>query len=182
MVYVSRPGKAAVDVTGDNGSRRVVYDGESVWMLDRTKNLYTVVQVPNTIDAALDTLARDYGIVVPLEDLVYKDLYGRVEARVSAGQYLGLHLVDSLKCHHLAFSTDTSSFEIWIDAGEPPIPRKITIDYGKDAARSRYAAEILGWTGSPTFREGTFVLKLPEGAKRFELAPTAAPVTTRKAG
>jgi len=171
IIYVSRPNKVAVDVTDDNGERRVVYDGKTVSMLDRTKNVYSVIQMPDTIDAALDTLAQDYEIVVPLEDLMYTNLYERVTARTSAGQYLGLHNVDIVKCHHLAFTTDTSNWEIWIDACDPPVPHKITIDYGKDAARSRYSAEIAGWVGSPTLSAEKFKFELPKDVKRVEIAP-----------
>jgi hypothetical protein len=172
ILYVSRPNKVAVDVTGDRGARRVVYDGKTVSMLDRTENIYTVVQVPDTIDAALDTLAQNYGIVVPLEDLMYKDLYDKAVARASAGQYLGLHTVDGLKCHHLAFSTDTTNWEVWIDAGDKPAPRKIAIDYEQNTARSRYSADIVGWVGSPEISAEKFKFELPDGVKRVEITPS----------
>ena len=171
MLYVSRPNKVALDVTGDKGAKTIVYDGNTVTMLDRAENVYTVIQVPDTIDAALDTLAQDYGVVVPLEDLMYKDLYDRAAARASAGQYLGLHTVDGVKCHHLAFTTDTADWEVWIDAGDKPAPRKMTIDYRENTARSRYSADIVGWVGSPAFPADKFKLKLPDDAKRIEITP-----------
>ncbi|HVP11227.1 MAG TPA: DUF2092 domain-containing protein [Phycisphaerae bacterium] len=171
ILYVSRPNKVAVDVAGDRGTKRIVYDGKTVSMLDRGENIYTVVQVPDTIDAALDTLAQDYGVVVPLEDLMYKDLYDRAVARVSAGQYLGLHMVDNLKCHHLAFSTDVANWEVWIDAGDKPAPRQITVDYGQNTARSRYSADITGWVGSPELKAEKFKFELPDGATRVEITP-----------
>ncbi len=169
-LHVNRPDKLAVQVSGDQGERSAVYDGKTVSMVDLSKQFYTVVPVPSTIDAALDTLAKDYGIVVPLEDLLYKDLYERMQTRVSAGQYLGPHTVDGIQCHHLAFLTDTSNWEIWIDAGSNPVPRKLTIDYGQGAARARYSAEIVGWNASSAFRADTFEFRLPDGVKRFELA------------
>jgi hypothetical protein len=188
VLNVSRPDKIAVDVAGDNGERRVVYNGKTVSLLDRKQNAYSAIQVPNTIDAALDVLATNYGVSLPLEDLLYKDLYKRLEDRTSAGQYLGLHEVNGLKCHHLAFLTQTVSWEIWVEAGDKPIPRKITIDYGQDSARSRYSADIFAWTGSPTFTPATFDFKLPSIVKKIEIAPITAkpvptsPTTTRKAG
>lgn len=170
ILSVSRPNKFAVDVRADTGTKLCVYDGKTVSLFDRNKNVYTVVEVPDTIDAALDVLVRDYKLVVPLEDLMYKDLYARVEAIATAGQYLGRHKVDDIDCHHLAFATESSSWEIWIDAGAKPVPRKITIDYRDDAVKPRYTAEIRGWTTgalSPT----AFDFKLPEGVKRIEMAP-----------
>lgn len=174
MIYLSRPDRVRVDVKDDNGERRVVYDGKTVSMLDRTKNAYTVLQVPETIDGALDALARDYRIVVPLEDLMYKDLFARINNRVTAGQFLGLHAVNGVDCNHLAFSTDNSSWELWVDSGEKPVPRRITIDYGRDEERSRYSADIVAWIASPEYTASTFEFKLPAGATRFEIAANRA--------
>ena len=183
-VNVSRPNKIAGDTVGDKGERRVVYDGKTISMLDRTKNAYSVIKVPDTIDATLDVLAANYGITLPLADLLYSNLYERLEARTSAGQYVGLHEVNGLKCHHLAFLSQTVSWEIWVEAGDKPVPRKITIDYGQDAARSRYSADIFAWTGSPTFTPATFEFRLPGVAKKIEIAPIAAtrPATPGKGG
>jgi hypothetical protein len=169
-LYVQRPDKVAVDVTGDTGGRRAVYDGKTFSMLDRKKHYYSVVPVPDTIDAALDTLAREHGIVVQLEHLLYKNLYERAVTRVSTGQDLGWSMVGNHRCHHLAFSSDTSNWEIWIEAGDKPVPRKITIDSGQQAARSRYSAEIVGWNASPAFDEETFEFKLPENAQQLKIA------------
>lgn len=183
-INVSRPDKIAVDAAGDKGERRVVYDGRNISMLDRKQNAYSVIQSPDTIDATLDMLARDYGIALPLGDLLYTNLYDRLEAGTSAGQYVGLHEVNGLKCHHLAFLTQTVSWEIWIETGDKPVPRKIAIDYGQDAARSRYSADVFAWTGSPTFAPTTFDFKMPSIVKRVEIPKVRnvapKPVTTGK--
>lgn len=169
-MQVSRPDKFAVDVTGDNGTRQFVYDGKNISLFDGAANIYSVVEVPNTIEAALDTLARDYGAVVPLEDLMYKDLYARLESLASAGQYLGLHEVDGIKCHHLAFSTDAAECQMWIEAGDKPLLRRFTVDY-KQGPRTRYAASIVEWTASPKLTAETFVFKSPAGAKQVRIEP-----------
>lgn len=171
IMDVSRPDRFAVDVTGDNGTKRGVYDGKTVSLYDHTKKLYTVIEVPNTIDATLDKLAQDYGVVVPFEDLMYKDLYARMESVVATGQYLGLHTVNDVKCHHLAFTTDGADCEVWVEAGNKPVPRKVAIDYRNNAARSRYSAEIVGWSEAPVFTAETFNFRLPDDAKRVEIAP-----------
>lgn len=167
-ICVSRPDKVAVDAKDDNGTRRAVYDGKTLSLLDRTKNVYAVVEVPNTIDAMLDKLAQEYNIILPLSDLLYKDLYSRVVANSPSGQYLGLHQAGKYKCHHLAFLMGTSTWEIWIDAGNQPIPRKLSIDYGEGADRSTYTGEFVEWNARASFSPETFAFELPNGVKRFE--------------
>jgi len=169
----NRPGKVAVDVSSDTGKRRAVYDGKVVSMLDMKKNVYTSVPMPETADAALDKLADEYGIVVPMEDLLYKDLYDRMVSRAAQGRYVGQTKIGDHACHHLAFTTDSSTWEIWVDAGDQPILRKISIDYGIDTERFRYSAEVLKWDANPTFSAETFEFKLPADVKRFELTPVA---------
>jgi len=174
-LYVNRPDKVAVDASGDGGEKRSIYDGKTVSMFDCTKNVYAVVQVPPTIDATLDTLAQNYGIVMPLGDLLYKDAYARLAARVATGQYVGLHKVGSYDCHHLAFSGDTVDWEVWIDAGKKPILRKVTIDYKGVTAKPRFSALIVAWMESPTsLRDDTFEFKPSAGAKQIEMLPVRA--------
>lgn len=170
-VQVNRPNQVAMNVKDDNSQRRIVYDGKLVSILDLSKNLYTTLEVPDTIDATLDVLADKYGIILPLGDLLYKDLYDRITSRITSGQYLGVHQAGGSQCHHLAFTTDTSSWEIWIDTGSDPIPRRITIDYGQGSDRARYAADLVEWKAGAAAAPGTFDFSLPPDTKRFELSP-----------
>lgn len=174
ILNVSRPDKVAVDALADSGEKRSIYDGKTVSMFDRAKNVYAVVQMPPTIDAALDVLAQDYGIVMPLGDLVYKDAYARLVARVATGQYVGLHKVGTFDCHHLAFSGDAADWEMWIEAGEKPILRKVTIGYKQVTVKPRYSALVVGWVENPAFAADTFEFSPPAGAKQIEILPVLA--------
>ena len=174
ILNVSRPDKVAVDALADSGEKKSVYDGKTVSMFDRPKNVYAVVQMPPTIDAALDVLAQDYGIVMPLGDLLYKDAYARLVARVATGQYVGLHKVGSFDCHHLAFSGDAADWEMWIEAGDKPVLRKVTIDYKQVTVKPRYSGLVVGWVENPAFAAGTFEFSPPAEAKRIEIVPVLA--------
>lgn len=179
-LYVNRPDKVAVDAFIDGGEKRSVYDGKTASMFDRAKNVYAVVKVPPTIDAALDVLAQNYGIAMPLGDLLYKDAYARLIARTATGQYVGLHKVGSVDCHHLAFSGDAVDWEVWIDAGEKPVLRKVTVDHKQVAAKPRFSALVVAWMESPVSLGDVFEFKPPAGAKQIEILPVragAAPAT-----
>jgi hypothetical protein len=173
-LYVSRPDKVAVDALTDGGEKRSVYDGKTVSMFDRAKDVYAVVPMPPTIDATLDTLAQNYGIAMPLGDLLYKDAYDRLVARVATGQYVGMHKVGSVDCHHLAFSGDTVDWEVWIEAGEKPVLRKVTVDYKQVTAKPRFSALIVAWMESPASLGDVFEFKPPAGAKQIEVLPVRA--------
>ena len=175
-IFVSRPDKVAAYVTGDFGEKRLVYNGQTVSMYDRKKNVYTVIAVPDTINGAMDTLANDYGIVVPLEELLYQNAYGRLVAHAAAGQYLGLHRFGSIDCHHLAFATDALDWEIWIEAGDKPLPRKVTISYKQYPGNPRYTA-VIAWKESASVASGMFEFTPLSGTQRIDIAPVRATAT-----
>jgi len=116
-VALERPNHLAADATGDTLNRASWYDGRTVTVLDKAHNVYATIEVPATIDATFDKLSDDYGVVLPLVDLLYSDPYGVLMEGVTYGRYLGIHQAAGVACHHLAFSQATIEWQIWIDAG-----------------------------------------------------------------
>src|SRR5512139_1641110 len=126
-IAVDRPNHFAADATGDTLNRAAWYDGRTVTVLDKEHNVYATIEAPATIDATFDKLQDEYGVVLPLADLLYADPYAVLMAGVTYVRYLGVHQAVGVDCHHLAFSQDTIEWQIWIDAGEKPLPRKLVI-------------------------------------------------------
>lgn len=170
-VYVSRPDKMSVEFRGDHENRRVVYDGKTVTMLDRKRDMHASVAAPDTIGKTLDTMAKDYGIWVPLGDMLYEDAYSTITPGVQTGQYVGRHTVGVYLTHHLAFTQDTIDWEIWIQIGERPLPRKLVIVYKNQPEHPRYTATITNWEIPPTFPPNVFEMKIPADSKKIEVAP-----------
>lgn len=172
-VGVERPSRFAADVTGDTLTRASWYDGKTLTVLDKARNVYLSVEAPGTIDAVLDKVADEYGVVIPLTDLLYADPYATLSEGVLYGEYLGLHQAAGVLCHHLAFSQATIDWQIWIEAGEQPLPRKLVITYVNEPGQPQYAAVIRRITLDPKFAEGLFQFEAPEGATRIDLAEAA---------
>ena len=70
------------------------------------------------MDEALDRT----GMVIPLADFLYSDVYDRLMGSVQRGVYLGVHDVDGIPCHHLAFEQETIDWQLWIDAARSRCP------------------------------------------------------------
>ena len=188
-IAVERPNHVAADATGDTLARASWYDGRTVTVLDKEHNVYTTIEAPGTIDATLDTLADDYGVVLPLVDLLYSDPYAVLMAGVTYGRYLGIHQAAGVPCHHLAFSQATIEWQIWIDAGEKPLPRKLVISYVQEPGEPQYSATIRRWTLEAKVPEGLFTFEAPEGAQKIDAkamkrpeAPDATPPETTPKG
>ena len=174
---VERPGRFAADGSGDTLHRASWYDGKTLTVLNKQKNAYTALEMPGTIDGVLDKLAEDYDIVLPLSDLLYSDPYSTLMDGVLYGKYVGLHQAEGVPCHHLTFGQEGLYWQIWIDAGEKPWPRKLSVASWEDSGVPRYEAIVRRWVPDPPKAEGQFAFKAPAGAKQIQpgdLARTAA--------
>jgi hypothetical protein len=167
-VAVERPNHVAADATGDTLNRASWYDGRTVTVLDKENNVYATIEAPGTIDATFDKLEDEYGVVLPLADLLYADPYAVLMASVTYGRYLGLHQAAGVECHHLAFSQDTIEWQIWIDAGDKPLPRKLVISYVQEPGEPQYSAVIRRWNLDSKVPDGLFTFEAPEGAQKVD--------------
>jgi hypothetical protein len=167
-VAVERPNHVASDATGDTLNRAAWYDGKTVTVLDKEHNNYATAEMPATIDATIDLLQDEYDVVLPLSDFVYSNPYARLSEGVTYGRYLGIHQAASVPCHHLAFSTDTIEWQIWIDAGTQPLPRKLVITYVNEASEPQYTAVFRRWKIDGPVPPGLFTFEAPEGAVKID--------------
>ena len=51
---VRRPNRLRVDSSGDLGDRQLFYDGKTITLMDLSNNVYSTIDVPPEIDAALN--------------------------------------------------------------------------------------------------------------------------------
>ncbi len=155
-VYVRRPDKLYVEVTGDLENERIWYDGEQFTVLDLRKNEYEQAKVEGDIDSALDHMAEAYGESSPLADLVYSDPYAILVENVETGMYVGLHEVRGVKCHHLAFTQKNIDWQIWIEDGAQPVPCKAVITYKDAESVPQFTAVLYDWEFSPHLPDSLF--------------------------
>ena len=102
-VVVHRPNRIYADSQGDQGNLRFWYDGKNITLQNEGIGVYAKVPVPAVIDDALDHLMEKYEFSPPLVDFIYQDPYNTLIDNVESGFYVGLHNVDGIRCHHLAF-------------------------------------------------------------------------------
>ena len=150
-VSVRRPNRLHVAFEGDEYRRQVFYDGSTITLFDRLRNLYAVTKVPGKMDDALDLVFEKHGLSVPLADFVYADPHAVLTANAEYGSVIGVHGCADKRCHHLLFTQEIIDWEIWIETGPRPVPRKLVITYkgGARLAPVRGAAFPLGLPPPP---------------------------------
>ena len=172
-VAMQRPDRLVGDASGDAINRSFWYDGQTFSALDREQNVWASGQVPPTIDAALDWVFDQTGTVIPLADFLYSDVYDRLMSKVERGVYLGIHEAAGVPCHHLSFEQATIDWQLWIDAGPDPLPRKLVISYKTEDEVPQYAVTIRKWNLAAKVPDALFHFTPPDGAKRIDVPALA---------
>jgi hypothetical protein len=179
QAWVRRPDRFRAESVGDTDNRLLVYDGKTITLMDRSKNFYTTIAAPPTIDAALEHGIRAFNLRAPLADLIYTKSYQYLTAGVLSGFYVGLSKVQGEPCHHLAFRQKDIDWQIWIENGPTPVPRKFLIT-DKTTQGLQFTAVFTKWNTSPQLADSLFTFVAPEKAEKIDILPAAAPAPPKK--
>ena len=167
---VRRPG-FVIDYVSDIKSRRFIYDGKTFTVYSPTLGFYASTPAPGTNREVLDAIYNKFGISLPLEDLFRwgdGSNAARLEALRSAYK-VGATTIDGVKTDHFAFREDDVDWEVWIDQGSAPLPRKLVIVNRLDPAKPTFIAR-LQWKVNPTFSDADFAFVPDADDKRIQLA------------
>ncbi len=176
-VALRRPDRLAGDASGDAQNRTFYYDGKTFSAVDREQNVWASGAVPPTVDETLDWVFEQTGTVIPLADFIYTDPYAKLMSDVQRGVYLGIHEAAGVPCHHLAFEQATIDWQIWIDAGPNPLPRKLVIAYKTEDEVPQYTVTIRKWNLKAALPDALFHFVPPDGATRVDVPAFSAAAT-----
>lgn len=152
----------------DRKERELYYDGKTLTVYGPKNKYYASVDAPPTLRALL-TDARDrYGIELPLPDLF---LWGTDEAPVSnlkAATFVGPARIDGSVTEQYAFRQDGVDWQLWLETGDKPLPRRLVITTTDDPAQPQYST-TLTWNTNASFKDSAFTFVPPKDAARIEL-------------
>jgi len=167
---IRRPG-FVIDYTSDIKSRRFIYDGKKFTVYSPQLGYYSSVAAPATNREVLDTIYNKFGIRLPLEDLfrwgegVNAD---RIRALKSAYE-VGSATIDGVPTDHFAFREAQIDWEVWVQKGDQPWPRKVVIVDRTDPSRPTFTAR-LNWQLNPSFTDADFTFVPDANAKQIQMA------------
>lgn len=172
-MLAQRPGHFRAEVDGDRYSRLYLYDGKAFTLFARRVGYYATVPAPPTIGELIDRLDDKYGIELPLVDLFR---WGGPEAstkEITAATDIGPSVVEDVTCEHYAFRQPGADWQIWIQNGNYPLPRRLVITTTTDEARPQFTS-VYTWNLAPSFNDTAFRFDPPDDAKRIVLAEVGA--------
>jgi hypothetical protein len=159
---VQRPDKLYAARLGELVDQEFFYDGKTLTLHDIDSGFYATLEAPSTLEGMLD-FARIYlDIVAPASDLVYADAYDILMDGVTSGFVVGSSWVDGGDCYHLAFSKPGTDFQIWVQKGDQPVPRKMVITSTDVMSAPQFTVHLTDWNLAPGFTEDKFKFVMPE--------------------
>jgi hypothetical protein len=169
---VRRPSGFVIDVTTDYKQRRFYYDGKQFTVYAPQLGFYATAAAPPTNLETINAIESRYGVDLPLDDLFrWNDPASGQVSSLSSAFYVGPATVDGVATDHYVFRENDKNidWEIWIQQGDQPLPRKLVIVDRSDEARPAYTARLT-WNLNPRFPADAFTFRPGPDAKQIHLA------------
>lgn len=172
QVSVRRPNHLRSERRGALVDAILYYDGEQMSLMGQRKHMYATVAAPATLDDTIDFARKRFDIDAPGADLLFSKPYGILVEDVVSGMYVGRTEVEGTTCHQLSFKGNETDWQIWIEDGARPLPRKYMIVSKKVAELPEFEVRLHDWQVNATLPDSLFRFTPPVGAQLVDF-PTA---------
>lgn len=169
-IWVKRPASLYVETESSDFTGKTWFDGEVVSHYRSGEAAYASIPISGSIEEMLDAVIERYGLTLPAADLLFRDLYATLIENVQSGTHLGTSEIEGVACHHLAFRQEVIDWQLWVDAGAKPVPRKLVIVYKDEPGDPEYEAVFSNWNLSAKLDDDLFRFQAPAGAKRVKMS------------
>ena len=167
-VAVTRPNRVRLDTTGDLHDASLWYDGKTVAIYSTKSSFYGQTDAPPTIDETVMMLMDRFQMVFPAAGFLLKDPYAKMMEGVTTAFDAGEARIDGIACRHLAFSEPDANWQVWIEDGARPLPRRIAVTYKNVPGTPRVVTSLSDWNLSATVPADRFVFTPPAGATKVD--------------
>jgi len=177
---VSRPNKLRAHRKGDISNQEFFYDGKMLTLYNPRENLYATTAAPATLDETLDFAREKLDVVAPAAELLYKNASEKMLKESTSGFVVGPSVVGGVKTTHLAFRGAEVDWQIWIEDGDKPLPRKFILTSKKVTGEPQFTVLIRNWDVAAKLTNQEFNFTPPKGAKKIEFLKLSAETAKAK--
>jgi hypothetical protein len=176
---VRTPDRMRAEINTDRKQRTIYYNGKTMTLYAPRMHYYATVNAPPTVQQMLDTVRAKYGVELPISDLF---LWGTPRDGVSdltQARYIGPSSVDGIQTDQYAFRQEGTDWQIWIEQGSRPLPRRLVITSVDKPEAPQYFATMM-WNLTANTDDANFVFTPPDDAKQIPWNQTTV-ASARKA-
>jgi hypothetical protein len=167
-ILLARPDRLRAHRVGGFSDVTLVFDGKTVSILGKGINGYAQIDSPGTVDQLVAALRSGLGVALPGADLLLSNAYETLVAGVRESKWLGLGIIDGRECEHLAFRNFDTDWQLWVEAGDRPIPRKMVITSKTVNGAPQYTLRIKSWKPDVAPAPDAFAFVVPAGARKLD--------------
>jgi len=179
-LLAARPNRLRAQIKNDDTDAFFLYDGKNFTVYGQLVNYYATVPAPPTIAELIGKIDEKYGIEMPLVDLfMWGSPQSTTSQAITSAIDIGPGTVEGTTCEQYAFRQAGLDWQIWIQLGAYPLPRKLILTTTDEEARPRFT-QVLTWNLAPSFNDEAFTFDPPKDAQRIAIAEIPASPSNEK--
>jgi hypothetical protein len=178
---VKRPDRLRVEIASDRKNERIFYDGRAFTVFQPQLGYFATFAAPHSLGELVDVLEQQYGLDLPLADLFRLGTDPKQLAAIKDATVVGSSTVRGTPCVHYAFHQTDIDWEIWIEQGERPLPRKMVITTRTEKTQPQHTS-VMTWNLKPAIDEQVFAFVPPPNAQRIDFDVAAQAGAVRRQG
>ena len=164
---LSRPDKLRAHRVSGHADVEMFFDGKTVSIFSKQINSYAQFDAPGSVDNLIEVLRSGHGVALPGADLLLSNSYDALVAGVREAKYIGRGIIDGVECEHLAFRNFDTDWQLWVEVGDKPIPRKLVITTKTLNNAPQYTLRVKKWKTGIKPAGNAFKFTPPAGAKQL---------------
>lgn len=170
-LVVRRPSEFRIRVKGMVANADLAFDGKTLTLHSVERNAFVQFPVSGILDDAFRAYEYQTGLTAAGADLLFSDPYATLNQGIQSSAYIGTAYVGGVEAHHLAFRKSRVDWQIWIQAGDKPLPLKYVITTKWQTGSPQFEVILRDWNTSPEIKANQFVFSAPAGAKKLDAVP-----------
>ena len=168
-MVVQRPTRLRMTVNSERQQRLFLFDGQTFTLLAPKMGYYAQETGPKTIKDLVDVLEDKFELEMPLVDFFRWNEPDAVLGDLTGAKDMGQATIEGVTCEHYLLRQNGMDWQIWIQNGDFPLPRKVVLTTTDEEARPQYTA-VYTWNLAPSFNDAVFAFAPPKGAGKAVLA------------
>jgi hypothetical protein len=163
-----RPDKLHAHRVGGYADVEMFYDGKTTSVYGRHVNGYAQFEAPGSVDDLIQALREGHGIALPGADLLLTNSYAVLAEDILEAKHIGRGVIDGVECEHLAFRNFDTDWQLWVEVGSKPIPRKMVVTSKTMNSAPQYTLQVKEWKTEVTPAADAFTFTPPAGAEKLD--------------
>ena len=168
-VTLNRPDKLRTVRAGGFAHVETSFDGKTLTVLGKNRNMYAQQDIPGTIDNLIDVLRKTYDRHLPAANLLLSNSYDEMMRDVVDVKDLGSGVIGGVECDYIALRKKEVDWQIWIAQGKHPYPCRYSIATKDITGQPQYIVQIRDWKTGNEVAATDFSFKNRTAAKKVEL-------------